>query len=107
MSSVGGAELLVILLIAAIVIGPENARSLIHIIGKVVRTFRKSMDELKKSVDFTEEFEDIKQEIESAASEMSLEEDINEIKNEVSELKKKSKTIEDFKKEKHKGGNIL
>jgi Sec-independent protein translocase protein TatA len=95
MTSVGSIELLLIILIAVIVIGPKNTQSIVRTVGKVIRVFRKSIEDLKNEAVPKEELESLKKDI-GDAGEMPLLEELKEIKMEVSGLKndvRKSMTI--------------
>jgi Tat protein translocase TatB subunit len=46
----GSGELLVVLILALIFIGPEKLPGLAHSLGKVVRQVQKSVDDLKEDI---------------------------------------------------------
>ena len=64
---IGGNELLVILLLAGIVLGPERLARVARTLGKLVRDVRNYFsalsDELKSELDVLDEVKDIKDEI--------------------------------------------
>jgi len=63
----GGAEILVILLLAGIVLGPERMVRAAREIGKLVRNFKAYFgslnEELKTELDLLDEMKDVKKEI--------------------------------------------
>ena len=63
MANIGTSELLLILLMAAIVIGTQNIRPLLKMVFRGIRAIRNLSDELKSEIDVSEEFEGIRQEI--------------------------------------------
>jgi sec-independent protein translocase protein TatB len=64
---IGSNELLVIILLAAIVLGPERITRAAREIGKHVRNFKAYFaslsDELKSEIDLLDELKEVKQEI--------------------------------------------
>jgi sec-independent protein translocase protein TatB len=85
-SGIGSSELLLILLIAAIVIGPQNVQPLIKAIIKAIRAFKKYMEEMKSELDISEDINHVKQEINGAAAELSLKNELDEIEEVMSEI---------------------
>ncbi len=71
MFGIGAPELLLILVIALVVIGPEKLPDLARAIGKGVGEFRKATDELKASFQGEEEFKDLKKSLSEAKQGMS------------------------------------
>jgi Tat protein translocase TatB subunit len=64
--NIGFPELLVILIIALLVFGPKKLPEVGRSIGKALREFRKTSDEIKEKIEeeiHAEEFKDIKEEI--------------------------------------------
>jgi len=64
--NIGFPELLVILIIALLVFGPKKLPEVGRSIGKALREFRKTSDEIKEKIEeeiHAEEFRDIKEEI--------------------------------------------
>jgi len=64
--NIGFPELLVILVIALLVFGPKKLPEVGRSIGKALREFRKTSDEIKEKIEeeiHAEEFRDIKEEI--------------------------------------------
>jgi sec-independent protein translocase protein TatB len=52
MFNIGAGELLVILLVALIVVGPQKLPEIGRTIGRALTEFRKTQDELRRSLDF-------------------------------------------------------
>jgi Sec-independent protein translocase protein TatA len=88
MLGVGSSELLLILLIAAIVIGPNNVRPLIKAFIKGLRTFKKYIEEMKSELDIPEDIDDVTREIKDTAADLSLKDEMEEVISEASALKK-------------------
>lgn len=64
--NIGFPELLIILVIALLVFGPKKLPEVGRSIGKALREFRKTSDEIKEKIEeeiHAEEFKDIKDEI--------------------------------------------
>lgn len=64
--NIGFPELLIILVIALLVFGPKKLPEVGRSIGKALREFRKTSDEIKEKIEeeiHAEEFRDIKEEI--------------------------------------------
>jgi Sec-independent protein translocase protein TatA len=85
-SGIGSSELLLILLIAAIVIGPQNIQPLVKAIIKGIRAFKKYMEEIKSELDISEDIHTVKREINDAAAELSLKNELDEIDEVMSEI---------------------
>jgi sec-independent protein translocase protein TatB len=69
---IGGNELLVILLLAAIVLGPERLARTARELGKLVRNFKNYFgslsDELKSELELLDEIREVKKDIEKPFS---------------------------------------
>lgn len=65
--NIGFPELLIILVIALLIFGPKKLPEVGRSIGRALREFRKTSDEIKEKIEEeiqTEEFKDIKEETE-------------------------------------------
>jgi len=63
MFGIGLPELIIIMVIALIVIGPNKLPDAARALGKGMREFRKATQDLKDSIDFDEGIQDIKHEL--------------------------------------------
>ena len=61
MFGIGFPELLLIMAIALIVIGPKRLPDLARALGRAMAEFRKATQEIKDSLDFDEDFKDIRE----------------------------------------------
>ncbi len=82
MFGIGFEELVVILIVALIVVGPENLPRIAKALGRAVAEFQKAMEELKETVEsneavreFKKEFEKVKRGINKPFSEFPEEKD--------------------------------
>lgn len=67
MFGIGLPELLVILVLALIVIGPNKLPDLAKALGKGMREFKKASEEIKESFNLEEEFDEIKTDLKEGA----------------------------------------
>ena len=63
MFGIGPTELIIILVIALIVIGPSKLPDLARALGKGMAEFKKATREIKESLDLDEDFEDVRKEL--------------------------------------------
>lgn len=65
MLNIGPLELIVILMVALIVVGPQKLPEVGRTIGKGLREFRKAQDEVRKSLQI-DELKDVRRDVQSA-----------------------------------------
>jgi Tat protein translocase TatB subunit len=58
MFGIGGSELLVILIIALVVVGPKQLPELARTVGKIFGEFQKATDDLKREIDVSAQMND-------------------------------------------------
>ena len=63
MFGIGMQELLIILVIALIVLGPKRLPEIARALGKGMREFRKATQEVKESIDLESELKEIEREV--------------------------------------------
>ena len=81
MFNIGFAELLLVLIIAYVIVGPKDLPKVARWLGRMVRTARQLISELKAEVGWDEmmaETSDIRQEINSTMKEADLSSDLKE-----------------------------
>lgn len=94
MGKIGWGELLIILVIAFLVVGPEKLPKLGESLGKAVRSVKKYVNETAKELDAIDEIKNIKKDIDSiqkdvAAMGKDLEKSVAEAGAEVVDMKEK------------------
>ena len=82
MFGIGMPELIIILVIALIVIGPSKLPDLAKALGKGMREFRKATQEIKESLDLDEDFEDVRKGLVDTVSGLNEPLDLEEPKKE-------------------------
>lgn len=109
MFNIGGAELIVILLIAFVVVGPKDLPKIARALGKFVRYIREMIEEVKRETgidELTDEFKavsnDIKKTTQSVDPRREFQKTQLELNKEVRNIEK-SLNFKDFKE--NKGGH--
>ena len=103
MFNIGGAELIVILLIAFVVVGPKDLPKIARALGRFVKTVRSMVDEVKRETGLDElsnEFKsvsrDVKQTVDAVDPRKELQKAQLEVNKEVKQIEK-SLSFKDFK----------
>jgi TatA/E family protein of Tat protein translocase len=79
---IGPTELIIILVLALIVIGPKKLPDLAKALGKGMAEFKKASREIKESLDLDEDFQDVKKDLVDSVSELNEPYDFEEPKKE-------------------------
>ena len=108
MFNIGGAELIVILLIAFVVVGPKDLPKIARALGRFVRYIRAMIEEVKRETgidEITEEFKavskDIKQTAQSVDPRKELQKTQLEVNSQIRQIEK-GLSFKDFKE--NRGG---
>lgn len=100
MFNIGLAEIVLVLLIAFLVVGPKDLPKVARWLGRNIKRARAMMNELKKELGWSEvekEFTDVKQEIEQTAKKGDVTEEIRSVS---SDLKKQLEQAKQLNKDK-------
>lgn len=90
MSGIGSTELILLILLALIVVGPEKTKEMISLFGKAVRTFKSTIATLKENSNCPEEIKEIKNEIDDMKTDLTITKELSEIENELNYVKNAS-----------------
>lgn len=103
MFNIGGAELIVILLIAFVVVGPKDLPKIARALGRFVRYIKAMVEEVKRETgidELTEEFKsvstDVKKTVDSVDPRKELQKTQLEVNKELKQIEK-SMSFKDFK----------
>ena len=103
MFNIGGAELIVILLIAFVVVGPKDLPKIARALGRFVRYIKAMVEEVKRETgidELTEEFKSVSTDVKKTVDSVDPRKEIQKTQLEVNkELKQieKSMSFKDFK----------
>ncbi|MBW2093105.1 MAG: twin-arginine translocase subunit TatB [Deltaproteobacteria bacterium] len=89
MFGIGTQELLIILVIALVVIGPKHLPDMAKALGRGIGEFRRATDELKKTIDADDDLKEISKSLSEAKEEV-----YSMVREEISELKDLKDTAE-------------
>lgn len=108
MFNIGGAELIVILLIAFVVVGPKDLPKIARALGRFVRYIKAMIEEVKRETgidELTEEFKavstDVKKTVDAVDPRKELQKTQLEVNKELKQIEK-SMSFKDFKQ--NRGG---
>ena len=103
MFGIGFPELLIILVIALIVIGPKRLPELAKALGRGMAEFKKAVEEVKSEIDIDTEIPDIKRDIMDSINSIESSSDKDEDRGEkASKYKDYDQLLEDYRKDKEK-----
>ena len=103
MFNIGGAELIVILLIAFVVVGPKDLPKIARALGRFVRYIREMIEEVKRETgidEITEEFKAVSNDVKKTAQAVDPRSELQktqlEVNKEIRQIEK-SLSFKDFK----------
>lgn len=79
MFGIGLPELIIIMVIALIVIGPSKLPDLARALGKGMAEFRKATQEIKESLDMDEDIQEVKRDLVDSVSGLDSEPDLHDM----------------------------
>lgn len=103
MFGIGLPELIIIMVIALIVIGPSKLPDLARALGKGMAEFRKATQEIKESLDMDEDIQEVKRDLVDSVSGLDSQPDLENMKGEedkAAEYGSYDDAIEDYEKSK-------
>ncbi|MBW1888000.1 MAG: twin-arginine translocase TatA/TatE family subunit [Deltaproteobacteria bacterium] len=106
MFGIGLPELIIIMVIALIVIGPSKLPDLARALGKGMAEFRKATQEIKESLDMDEDIQEVKRDLVDSVSGLDSQLDLDDVEAEGDnkpEYENHDDAIEDYEKSKRGG----
>ena len=106
MFGIGLPELIIIMVIALIVIGPSKLPDLARALGKGMAEFRKATQEIKESLDVDEDIQEVKRDLVDSVSGLDSQLDLDDVEAEGDNKPKYENyddAIEDYEKSKRGG----
>ena len=103
MFGIGLPELIIIMVIALIVIGPSKLPDLARALGKGMAEFRKATQEIKESLDMDEDIQEVKRDLVDSVSGLDSQLDLENMKGEedkAAEYGRYDDATEDYEKSK-------
>jgi len=83
MFGIGFPELIIIMVVALIIIGPSKLPDLARALGKGMAEFRKATQDIKESLDLDQEFEEAKEELADAIGDINRPLDVEDMEKEM------------------------
>ena len=86
MFNIGGAELIVILLIAFVVVGPKDLPKIARALGRAVRALRSMVEEVKRETgldELTRDFKEVERDLKQTADSMDPRSELQNVQLEV------------------------